>query len=210
MEVSRLYLILKIFLGFIVVLIVEYFCCGMYFRLVRESDFVRADWICALSALVLCYWIVRKLIHSALKEGIPFWVIAAFFLFLSALLGCFLRYSLQLANGLLDFSESETHVIVIADKKISAFGGSIKEGVNPVAHMVYFRDWENNDENCELLVPSVFYYFVDNGSSLEMTFRRGLFHLAWVENFQVYKPPRLTGNKARHPNGQSRIEFKEK
>jgi hypothetical protein len=210
MEVSRLYLILKIFWGFIVVLIVEYFCCGIYFRLVRESDFVRVDWICALSALALCYWIVRKLIRSALKEGIPIWVVAAFFLFLSALLGCFLRYSLQLANGLLDFSDPETRVIVITDKKISPFGGSIKEGVNPVAHMVYFRDWDNGDESCELLTPSAFYYFIDTGSRLELSVRRGFFHLAWVEDYQVVKPTRTDGTKPHLPNGQSRIEFKEK
>jgi len=196
MELRRLYLILKIFLVFIVVLITEYLCSGIYFRLVRESDFIRADWICGISAPLLCLSIFWKSFKSALKEGIPPVVVALFFLFFTALLGFFIRYSLQLANGLLDGSVPEKRVITVVSKKISPFGGRIKDGVNPAAYMIYFQDWENSDEGDELLTSHDFYYSVDDGSMLELIVRRGFFRWAWVQDFQVVTPPRLNRPKS--------------
>jgi hypothetical protein len=189
MPTSRLYLLLKIFALFVVLLIVEYVCCGIYFRLVRHSDFLIADWICALSAIGLCHLIFRKPIRSALQEKIPVLLIAALFLFFSFLLGCFLRFNLQLANGLLDGSEPQTRVVVVADKEISSFGGSFKEGPNPMAHLIYFRDWNNSNGNCELLVPAYFYYTVGPGTRVELSLRQGFFHWAWVEDFQMGDSP---------------------
>jgi hypothetical protein len=191
MQISRFYLLLKLFALFIALVIGEYLGCSAYFRFVRHSDFLRVDWICVISAIVLCYLIFRNLIKIALKEQIPFPVVVLFFLFFSCLLGCFLRFSLQLANGLLDFSEPETHLVAVTSKKISSFGGSIKEGINPMAHMIYFHDWENNDENCEMLTPQYFYYSVDDGSLVQLTLRRGLFHWPWVEDYQVVVPHRM-------------------
>jgi hypothetical protein len=186
---SRLYLLLKIFALFVALLIVEYVCCGIYFRLVRHSDFLIADWICALSGIGLCYLIFRKLIHSALQEKIPVLLVGALFLFFSFLLGSFLRFSLQLANGLLDSSDSQTRVVVVSGKEISSFGGSFKEGPNPMAHLIYFHDWDNGNGNCELLVPAYFYYTVGPGTRVELSLHRGFFHWAWVEDFQMGDSP---------------------
>ncbi len=185
MATNRLFLILKIFLFFIGVLIAEYVGCGIYFRLVRHSDFWKADLICGFSAVGLCYGIFKKLIRSALKEKVPALLVAAFFLLFSFLLGCFLRFSLQLANGLLDGSEPQTRLVVVGSKDISSFGGSFKEGPNPMAHLVYFPDWDNGEGSCELLVPAYFYYMVGPGTRMELTLRQGFFHLAWVEDFQM-------------------------
>src|SRR5580692_6885024 len=160
MKTSRLFLFLKIFVFLGALLAVEYVCCGIYFRLVRHSDFLKADLICGSSAVGLCYLIFRRLIRSALKEKIPVLVVAAIFVFFCLFGGCLLRFSLQLANGLLDNSESQTRVVVIASKEISSFGGSFKEGPNPMAHLIYFSDWDNGRGNCELLVPAYFYYTV--------------------------------------------------
>ncbi len=199
MQISRFYFLLELFALFIALVIGEYFLCGIYFRLVRHTDFLKVDWFCAIFAILLCYWIFRKLIRSALKEQIPFFVVAFFFLFFSCLLGFFLRFSLQLANGLLDFSDPETRVIVVTDKKISRFGGSIKEGINPMAHMIYFHDWDESGENAELLTPQDFYYSVDNGSLVQLTLRQGLFHFSWVEDYQIMVPRRL-------PDGTVKLE----
>ena len=185
MEVNRFYLFLKIFVAFIVILIVEYPFCGIYFRFVRHIDFFRVDLICVLSAIGLCYLIFRKLIKAALKERIPFLVVIVCFLALCFLLSCFFRFSIQLANGLLDFSDPETRVVYVSDKKISSFGGSFKEGPNPMAHLIYFHDWDNTDEICELLTPPSIYYFTNIGTPVEMTLRQGFFYLPWVEDFRI-------------------------
>jgi len=190
MELSRLYLLLKIFLLFIVLLIAEYFGCGIYFRFVRSSDISNADWICGLSAAGLCLLAFWKLIRSALKERIPLIVITLFFLLFSALLGCFLRFSYQLVDGFLDTSDPETHIVAVTSQKISPFGGSIKDGINPVAYMVYFHDWDDSLESCELRVPHDLYYQIDPGTGLELSVRTGFFHCPWVEYYQVYTPPR--------------------
>lgn len=199
MELSRLYLIFKIFLCFIAVLIVEYLGCGIYFRFVRNSDFFRVDWICGLSAAGLCFLIFRGFIKSAREERIPLIVIALFFLFFSALLGCFLRFSLQLVNGWFDVSDPETHVVVVTAQKISPFGGSIKDGINPLAYMVYFHDWDDSLENCEMRVTHDFYYAIDPGTGLELAVRKGFFHWPWVEDYRVYTPPRLNRPQTSFP-----------
>jgi hypothetical protein len=191
MQISRLKLLLCLLVLFIAVVIGEYLCCGVYYRLVRQSDFPLVDLICGISALILCYFIFRNSIKSALKEQIPLWVVALFFLFFSCLLGCFLRFSLQLANGLLDFSQPEIHLVTVHSKKITSFGGSIKEGINPMAHMIYFHDWDQSGGMCELLTPQDFYYSVDDGSMMQLSLRQGLFHLPWVEDYQGMVPRRM-------------------
>jgi len=125
------------------------------FPFVRSSDISNADWICGLSAAGLCLLAFWKLIRSALKERIPLIVITLFFLLFSALLGCFLRFSYQLVDGFLDTSDPETHIVAVTSQKISPFGGSIKDGINPVAYMVYFHDWDDSLESCELRVPMI-------------------------------------------------------
>lgn len=189
-EMSRLYLILKIFALFLVLLLAGYWACGIYFRLVRDTDLARLDWICGISAIGSCFLLFRKLIRSALQEGIPRWVITLYFLFFTVLLGFFLRFSLQLANGWLDRSDPETQVVVVTGQKISPFGGSFDDGINPLAYMVYFQDWEDDRENCELKVTMDLYYSVDAGSGLELAVRKGFFHWPWVESYQAYKTPR--------------------
>jgi hypothetical protein len=57
--------------------------------------------------------------------------------------------------------------------------------MNPLAHMIYFHDWENSALKCEMLAPQDFYYAVDPGSLVGLTIRQGLFHLAWVEDYQI-------------------------
>lgn len=104
MQISRFYFLLKLFSLFVALVIAEYLACSACFRFVRQSDFLTVDWICGISSLILCYLIFRNLIKDAFKEQIPFLAVALFFLFFSSLIGFFLRYSLQLANGLLDFS----------------------------------------------------------------------------------------------------------
>ncbi len=191
MQISRLYLFLKLFAVFIALVIGEYFACSAYFRFVRQPDFLKVDWVCGISAIVLCYGIFRNLIKNALKERIPWVVMALFFLFFSGLLACFLRFSVQLANGWLDPSDPETHLVAVTSKKITPFGGSIKEGINPMAHMIYFHDWDQSGETCEMLAPQDFYYSVDDGSMVQLTLRQGLFHLPWVADYQVMVPRRL-------------------
>jgi hypothetical protein len=188
MLISRFYTLLKIFCFFVALVIAEYFACSVYFRFIRDSDYFKVDWICALSSLVLCHFIFRKLIRGALREKIPVLVIAGFFLFFTCLLGLFLRFSLQLANGWLDYSEPETRVVIVSDKKISSFGGSIKEGMNPMAHMIYFHDWDDYGQKCGMLTPQDFYYDVDIGTNVELTLRQGFFHWPWVEDYQAVKP----------------------
>ena len=147
MEISRVYLLLKIFFFFIALLIAEYVACGIYFRWVRDSDFLRMDSICGLAATGLCYLVFKKLIKLVLKEKVPVLLVAAVFLFFCLLSGLLLRFSLQLANGWLDDSEPDSQVVVVVDKKTSPFGGSFKEGPNPLAHLVYFQDWEKDGGN---------------------------------------------------------------
>ena len=187
MLLSRFYFLLKIFLLFLFALLGEYFLCSIYFRFIRNVDFVRVDLICAFLGLVsLAFSRFKKIVREGRKENIHWSVILALYLIASALLGFSFRFSVQLANGLLDFSPPESHVIIVEDKKISSFGGSLREGMNPIAHMIYFHDWENSALKCEMLTPlQDFYYAVDPGSRVGLTIRRGLFHLAWVEDYQI-------------------------
>ncbi len=191
MQIRRFYFFLKLFTLFIALVIGEYLACSACFRWVRQSDFLRADGICVISAITLCYLIFKNLIKDALKEGIPRWVVALFFLFFGALLACFLRFSLQLANGLLDFSQPEIHLVTVNSKMISPFGGSVREGINPMAHMIYFHDWDQSGNMCEMLTPQDFYYSVDDGSMVQLSLRQGLFHLPWVADYQAMVPRRM-------------------
>ncbi len=192
-EIRQVYLFLKILAVFIVVMVVEYILCGIYFRLVRRNDIFWLDGACALAALVFCYRLSRKLIKDALKEKIPVYIVAGLFLLFAFFTGCFFRFSFQLANGYLDFSDPEIHTVIVTDKKISLFGGSLQEGPNPMAHLVYFHDWDNGDENCELLLPPSVYYVVDRGVPLEIAVRPGFFHAPWVQAFQTVHSPLLDG-----------------
>jgi hypothetical protein len=187
-EIRRVYLFLKVLLLFLALLAVEYPLCGIYFRLVRQRDAFWLDLGCALAALALCSWLSRKLIRDALKEKVPVYVVAGLFLFFTFLLTGFFRFSFQLANGLLDFSYPEVHRVVVTDKKISIFGGSIREGLNPMAHMIYFKDWNDGEGDCELLLPPDAYYMVDQGGPLDIAVRPGFFHLTWMQAYQLVQP----------------------
>ncbi len=187
MEISRAYRFLKIFVLFIAALIAEYIFCGFSFRMVRHRDLIGLDIASALSSFGLGYWFFKDTIRAALKEKVPPPLVAACFLAFWVLLGCFLRMSAQLANGLLDFSDPQTRLVVVTDKKISSFGGSLKEGPNPMAHLVYFSDWENADQTCEVLAPPALYYSLDPGIPMLITLRTGLFHWAWAEDLQLLK-----------------------
>jgi len=192
-EIRRVYLFLKILAVFILVLAAEYPLCGIYYRLVRQSDMLWLDGACVLAAVLLCYWLSRKLIKDALKEKIPLYVVAGLFLLFAFLLSGFFRFSFQLANGCLDFSAPEVHRIIVTDKKITMFGGSVREGPNPIAHMVYFKDWDDGVGNCELLLPPSAYYVVDQGGPLDIAVRPGFFHLVWMQAYQLVQPQGLEG-----------------
>jgi hypothetical protein len=170
---------------FIVLLVGEFLYCSLNFRLVRSSDLWITDLICAMLALVLCYAAFKKIIKLALQEKVPAAIIMILFLILSCLLGWFLRFNLQIANGLLDTSDPETIRVIINHKETSALGGSIKDGVNPMAYYIDFPDWDNKDQNCQLLVPYPFYFSVGEGSTVELLAHKGLFHLPWVEAYQA-------------------------
>ncbi|GEM_PF-1644114 len=196
-EIRQAALFLKMLCALILLVAVEYFLCGIYYRPLRQSDLLELDLGSALAAAVLCYWVSRKLMRDALEERIPFYVVAGLFLLFIFLAGGFFRFSAQLANGLLDFSNPEVYRIVVAEKKVSLFGGSLQEGPNPVAHMVYFGDWDNGNGNCELLLPPAAYYLVDPGGPLDIAVRPGFFHMAWLQAFQLVQaqvPQDVGGN----------------
>jgi hypothetical protein len=186
MRIRHFYLALLAFFLFFGLVLAEYFLCGVYFRLIRPSDSLRLDAACLLGSPLLCYWAFHRLLKKALQERIPHGVITVFFLICTALLGFFLRFTVQLANGGLDPSGPEEHLVIITDKRISSFGGSIQEGLNPMAHLVYFHDnWEPGDEKCALWTPDDFYFSVDVGGILQLSVRRGLLRMPWVEDFQA-------------------------
>lgn len=164
-------------------LILEYFLCGVYFRFARSGDCSRVNLICCFLSLGLCYGGFRKLMKLAVKEGAPILVVAVFFLIFSFLLGLFLRFNIQLANGLFDGSEAEMRMAYVTDKKISNFGGSIKDGINPMAHLVYFQEGDDKSQSYELLTRLDFYYSVDLGSKVELSVRKGFFHMPWIEDY---------------------------
>lgn len=185
MDTKRASFLFKLFAFFIFTLVAEYVFCGIDYRLVRHSDFLTVDLISAIAGIGLCYWFSRKLIKTALKEQVPRWLVASVFLILWFLLSFFLRFSIQLANGLLDFSQPVTQIVTVTDKKISALGGSFKEGPSPMAHLVYFGDWDNGGGACELLVPPSIYYTAGPGTRVEISVRRGFLRLAWLDDFQI-------------------------
>ncbi len=188
MKLKSVYLIFKIFIVFMAVLIAEYYFCGIYYRLIRRSDFIIVNSACGISGLGLGYLILRKLIRNALEEKLPPPAVWAFFLVFCFLLGFFLRFSVQLANGLLDSSDPESRVVVVMDKKVSSFGGSFKDGPNPMAHLIYFQDWDDSGANCEMLISPVYYYSAGIGTRLVLTVRRGFLHMSWVSDYQLLTP----------------------
>jgi hypothetical protein len=173
---------------FILLLAGEYLYCSMNFRFIRTWDLWGSDLICGFLSIVFSYGLFKKLIKEALKEKIPSWVILAFFLLLSFLFGCFLRFNLQIVNGLLDGSGSETKLVYITHKETSAFGGSIKNGLNAIAYYVYFADWDDKDKICELLVSPADYYFVGSGTKVELAMRMGFLHIPWIEEYRIVSP----------------------
>lgn len=187
-DLSRASLFLKILAALVVAAALEFFLCGAFFRFIRSFDSWVADGLCAVASPLFCYGAFRELIRAARREKWPMAALASFFLATSLLLGCFFRYSLQLANGLLDFSDPETRVVVVTDRKTSVFGGSIREGPNPEAHLVYFKDWEDPDAQGEILAPPSLYYFAGVGTSLQLTYRKGFFHWPWMVDVQLLNP----------------------
>jgi hypothetical protein len=182
MQIKHVLQALLVFIIFISVLLAEYFSCSVLFRFVRSSDFLIIDTICGLLGIVFCYLIFKRLIGAALNEGVPKFLIWGFFILFAVLLSVFLRFTLQLTNGWLDYAEGETKNVTVTDRKISALDGSIQEGINPTAHLIYFKD--DNDVKYEMLVPLSFYYSVDGGSRLAISLRQGLFHLPWIDAYQ--------------------------
>jgi hypothetical protein len=172
-------------ISFIILLVGEFLYCSANFRFVRSSDLWITDLICAVLGLVFCYAAFKKVIKLALQEKVPAVIIVISFLILSCLLGWFLRFNLQIANGLFDGSEPETIKVIITHKETSVLGGSIKDGVNPMAYYLDFPDWDNKDKNCQLLVPYPFYFSVGEGSTVELLVRKGLFNIAWIEAYQA-------------------------
>jgi hypothetical protein len=172
------------FLLFIVLLVAEFLYCSANFRFIRSNDLWTADLICAVLGLVLSYVAFKKVIKLALQEKVPVTIIVILFLILSCLLGWFLRFNLQIANGLLDPSEPETIRVIITHKETSVLGGSIKDGMNPMAYYIDFPDWNNKDQNCQLLVPYPFYFSVSEGSTVDLLVRKGLFNLNWIEAYE--------------------------
>lgn len=185
METKTAYLYLKMFSVFIAVLIMEYVLSGIYFRLIRHSDIYLVNSLCAAATLYLTYRLLKKTIREALKEKIPLALAAACFLVFWFLTACFFRFSVQLVNGLFDFSNPEARVVLVTGKGTSALGGSFQEGPNPLAHLLFFQDWDHPRWSCELLVPPPIYYTASPGLPIEITVRRGLFGLPWVEDYDL-------------------------
>ena len=185
MEIKKTYLYLKLFTVFIAVLIAEYVYSGIYFRLARHTDFVFVDSLCAAASLYLSYRLLKKIAQEALKEKVPRALVVACFLVFWFLTACFFRFSVQLVNGLLDFSSPESFVVEITGKNTSALGGSFQEGPSPLAHLLYFQDWIHPRWSCELLVPPPIYYTATQGLPIEITVRQGFFGLCWVEAYDL-------------------------
>ena len=139
-------------------------------------------------AFSFCYYLSRRLIKSALQEAVPKVVVIICYLVVSVLLSLFFRFSVQLVNGVLDPTDIESHLVLVTDKRTSAFGGSIKEGLNPMAHLIAFHDQDPNGMAGELLAPPEIYYFVNNGNPMAVNIRKGLFHLPWVVDYQILDP----------------------
>jgi len=192
MEIRKAYFYFKILVVFIVALVVEFPLTGVYYRLVRERDFLTVDVISVSTSIGLFYWLCRKLLQTAWREHILFKTIMVCFLIFCILGTCFFRFTIQLANGFLDRSVPEIRVVVVTSKDTSVFGGSFKEGPSPLAHLIYFQDWDNPAGSCELLVPPSVYYFAGSENPLELAVRRGFFHLPWVEDFQLLKSHQKT------------------
>ena len=185
MTVKKFGLIFISFILFILLLVAEYLYCSVCFRFIRTWDLWATDLICMLLSVLFCYWFFRKLIKEALREKIHITIVLACFLIFIFLFGCFLRLTLQIANGLFDSSDPETKTVVVSSRDSSVFGASIKDGLNSMAYFVYFPDWDNKDKNCELLIPYSIYFEVGYGTNMELSVRKGVFGLLWVEDYRV-------------------------
>ena len=122
---------------------------------------------------------------EALREKIHFSIVLTLFWVVSLLLGCFFRLTLQITNGLLDGSEPETRIAVVASRDSSVFGASIKDGLNSMAYFIRFPDWDDKKKNCELLIPYSIYFEVGRGTNMELSVKNGFLGLPWVEDYRV-------------------------
>ena len=185
MTVKKFGLILISFGFFPILLVGEYLYCSANFRFIRTWDLWTTDLICMILSTLFCYWFFRKLIREALKEKIHIIIVLACFLTFNFLFGCFLRLNLQITNGLFDNSDPETKVVVVTSRNSSVFGASIKDGLNAMAYFIHFPHWDDKDKDCELLIPYSIYFEVGYGTNVELSVRRGLFGLPWVEDYRV-------------------------
>lgn len=188
MTVARFYQFLFGCFFFLAVLAAEFYACGLFYRFARPSDLLFVYIGSFLLGFGLVYWLLRPVMRSALREQIPRPVVVGFFLVIGLLAGFFFRFSFQLLNGVLDFSPSQTRVYSVTDKRISALGGSLREGLNPMAHLVRLQDPDDPSAAYEVLLPPEDYYFLNGGSPLQVSLRSGLFHLPWVEDFEMVEP----------------------
>jgi len=183
MTVRKFGLILISFGFFLILLVGEYLYCSANFRFIRLWDLWVIDLICGLLSMGLCYWFLKSLMKEALKEKIHLAIVLAFFLILSFLLGCFLRLTFQIANGLLDDSDPTTKVVVVSSRDSSVFGASIQDGLNSMAHFIHFPDGDGKD--CELLIPYSIYFAVGTGINVQVEVRNGFFGLPWIETYRI-------------------------
>ncbi len=185
MTVKKFGLIVIGFILFILLLVAEYLFCSANYRFIRTWDIWASHLICLFLATGLCYWFFRRLIKEALAEKIHLSIVLILFLILSFLLSCFFRLTLQITNGLFDNSDPETKMVVVASRDGSVFGASIQDGLNAMAYFIRFPDWDDKNKSCELLIPYSIYFEVGYGTNVELSVRRGLFGLPWVEDYRV-------------------------
>jgi len=76
-------------------------------------------------------------------------------------------------------------MLVVASRDSSVFGASIKDGLNAIAYFIRFSDWDDKEKSCELLIPYSIYFEVGYGTNVELSVKKGLFGLPWVEDYRV-------------------------
>jgi hypothetical protein len=185
MTVKKFGLILIGSILFILVLVAEYLFCSANYRFIRIWDLWTTTLTCLFLSIGLCYWFFSNLMKEAIIEKIHLSIVLTLFLVLSFLLGCFFRLTLQIANGLFDGSDPETKMAVVSSRDSSIFGANIKDGLNSMAYYVFFPDWDDKTKNCELLIPYSIYFEVGYGTNMELSVKKGLFGLPWVEDYRV-------------------------
>jgi hypothetical protein len=185
MTVKKFGLILIGFILFILLIVGEYLYCSVDFRFIRTGDLWTTDLICIILSALFCCWFLRKLVREALQEKIHLAIVLSFLVVLSFLFGCFLRLNLQIANGLFDNSDPETKMVIVASRDSSIWGASIRDGLNATAYYIHFSDWDGKNKNCELLIPYSIYFEVGAGTNVELSIKKGLLGLEWVENYRI-------------------------